>query len=346
MLDEILIDDFEEIISNKKIRWNILKNKTILITGANGFIASYIIYFLIFLNQKYNFKIKIILIGRNKKKLNKKFINKNTKKNFILIEQDVCINISIKEKIDFIMHLASIASPKIFYKKPIETILPNVIGTNELLKLSIKKKVKSFLFFSSGEIYGNHNKILKENTINNLNHLAERASYSESKRMGEVLCYSYFKQKKIPVKIIRLFHTYGPCMNLNDGRVMMDFVNNIVNQKNILIKGTGNQKRSFCYISDAVIGIFLVLTNGQNGEAYNLGNPKELLSIKKLANLLSKYNNKISVKINPKLNSHKKKAPYQTVVPEIKKISRLGFSPKINVKKGFKKTINYFKSIL
>lgn len=346
MLDKILLDDFEEIFNNRKIKWKVLKNKTILITGANGFIASYIIYFLIFLNQKYNFKIKIILVGRNKKKLNKKFINKNTKKNFILIEQDVCRNISIKEKIDFIMHLASIASPKIFYKKPIETILPNVIGTNELLKLSVKKKVKSFLFFSSGEIYGNHNKILKENTINNLNHLTERASYSESKRMGEVLCYSYFKQKKIPVKIIRLFHTYGPCMNLNDGRVMMDFVNNIVNQKNILIKGTGNQKRSFCYISDAVIGIFLVLTNGQNGEAYNLGNPKELLSIKKLANLLSKYNNKISVKINPKINSHKKKAPYQTVVPEIKKISRLGFSPKINVKKGFKKTINYFKSIL
>lgn len=337
MLDKILLDDFEEIFNNKKIKWKVLKNKTILITGANGFIASYIIYFLIFLNQKYNFKIKIILIGRNKKKLNKKFINKNTKKKFILIEQDVCRNISIKEKIDFIMHLASIASPKIFFKKPIETILPNVIGTNELLKLSIKKKVKSFLFFSSGEIYGNHNKILKENTINNLNHLTERASYSESKRMGEVLCYSYFKQKKIPVKIIRLFHTYGPCMNLNDGRVMMDFVNNIVNQKNILIKGTGNQKRSFCYISDAVIGIFLLLINGQNGEAYNLGNPKELLSIKKLANLLSKYNNKISVKINPKLNSHKKKAPYQTVVPEIKKISRLGFSPKINVKKGFKK---------
>jgi len=244
------------------------------------------------------------------------------------------------------MHLASIASPKIFYKKPIETILPNVIGTNKLLKLSINKKVKSFLFFSSGEIYGNHNKILKENTINNLNHLTERASYSESKRMGEVLCYSYFKQKKIPVKIIRLFHTYGPCMNLNDGRVMMDFVNNIVNQKNILIKGTGNQKRSFCYVSDAVIGIFLVLINGQNGEAYNLGNPKELLSIKKLANLLSKYNNKISVKLNSKLNLYKKKAPYQIVVPEIKKISRLGFSPKINVKKGFKKTINYFKPIL
>src|SRR6056300_929792 len=107
MLNKILLDDFEEIFNNRKIKWKVLKNKTILITGANGFIASYIIYFLIFLNQKYNFKIKIILVGRNKKKLNKKFINKNTKKNFVLIEQDVCRNISIKKKIDFIIHISS-----------------------------------------------------------------------------------------------------------------------------------------------------------------------------------------------------------------------------------------------
>jgi nucleoside-diphosphate-sugar epimerase len=125
---------------------------------------------------------------------------------------------------------------------------------------------------------------------------------------------------------------------------MMDFVNNIINNKNILIKGTGIQKRSFCYVSDAVTGIFLVLLNGQNGEAYNLGNPKELLSIKKLANILSKYNNKIKVKISSKLYMQKKNTPYQTVIPEIKKISKLGFSPNIDVKKGFKKTINYFKS--
>ena len=344
MLNKILLDDFEKILNIKKIKWKELKNKAILIAGANGFIATYIIHFLIFLNQKYFFEIKLILIARDKKKLNKKFINITTTKFITLIEQDISKNISIKEKIDFILHLASNASPKLFCKKPIDTILPNVIGTNKLLKLSISKKIKSFLFFSSGEIYGNHNKMLKENTLNNLNHLTERASYSESKRMGEVLCYSYFKQKKIPIKIIRLFHTYGPCMNLKDGRVMMDFVNNIIHHKTILIKGKGDQKRSFCYISDVVVGIFLVLINGQNGEVYNLGNPKEFLSIKMLAKKLAKFNNQIKFKINSKFNNQNKNAPIRTVLPSIKKISKLGFAPTVNIKKGFEKTISYFKS--
>ena len=343
MLNKILLDDFEKIFFTKKIKWSKLKKKTFLISGANGFIATYIIHFLIFLNQKYFFKIKIILVARDKKKLNKKFINKNTKNFFTIIEQDISKSISFKGKIDFILHLASNASPKLFNRYPIETILPNVIGTNNLLKLSIKKKIDSFLFFSSGEIYGNHKQILGENTINNLNHLTERASYSESKKMGEVLCYSYFKQKKIPTKMIRLFHTYGPCMNQKDGRVMIDFVNDIINNQEILIKGDGKQKRSFCYISDAIIGIFLVLINGQNGEAYNLGNPKEFLTIKDLGYKLAKYN-KINVKMNAKPDKQNKNAPYQIVKPSIKKICRLGFKPNINIKKGFEKTVKYFKS--
>ena len=161
--------------------------------------------------------------------------------------------------------------------------------------------------------------------------------------MGEVLCYSYFKQKKIPAKMIRLFHTYGPCMNQKDGRVMIDFVNDIINNQDILIKGDGKQKRSFCYISDAIIGIFLVLLNGQNGEAYNLGNPKEFLTIKNLAYKLAKYN-KIYIKMMTKSDKQAKNAPYQIVKPSIKKLCRLGFKPSINIKQGFEKTVKYFKS--
>ena len=208
------------------------------------------------------------MIVKNKKESNKKYINSNTKKNFKIIEQDISQQISIKDKIDFVLHLASNASPKLYFKQPVETILPNIIGTNNLLKLSVIKKIKSFLFFSSGEIYGNHKGLLRENETYNFNHLSNRASYAESKKMGETLCYSYFKEKKVPVKIVRLFHTYGPCMNLKDGRVMMDFVKDILSKKRILIKGSGEQKRAFCYISDVITGIFLILNTGQNGEAF------------------------------------------------------------------------------
>jgi len=344
MLHPILLEDFNKIYRTKKIKWTVLKNKTFLISGANGFIASYIIYFLIFLNQKYFFNIGIILIARDKSKLIKKYVNKDTKKYFTLIKKDITEGIIIKKKFDYVLHLASNASPKLIDKQPIETILSNVIGSNSLLSLSVKNRIKSFLFFSSGEIYGNHNKILTEDTTNNVNHLSDRTSYSESKKMGEVLCHSYFKQKKIPIKIARLFHTYGPCMNLKDDRVMMDFVDKIINNKNILIKGNGEQKRAFCYISDAISGIFLILINGQNGEAYNLGNSKQLFSIKKFANQLSKFNNKITVKVNGKFNKEKKNFRHDCYSPSIKKISKLGFKPTVNIKKGFERTIAYFKS--
>ena len=287
-------------------------------------------------------------MSRSKIKLNSDYINKDDRKNIIFIQQDVSNKISISNnpKIDFILHLASNASPKLFYKNPIETILPNILGTYNLLNLSIIKRVKSFIFFSSGEIYGQHKGMLKEDKVFNFNHLNTRASYAESKKMGETLCYSYFKEKKVPVKIIRLFHTYGPFMNLKDGRVMMDFVKDILNNKRILIKGHGKQKRSFCYISDAIVGIFLILTSGKNGEAYNLANSKEFFSIKRLAYTLSAFNNKIPVKISIKSNSKKKFLQYDNVKPSIKKISALGFKPSISIKSGFKKTIKYFYSII
>ena len=346
MLNKVLLDDFEKVLLDHTIKWSKFKKKTFLISGANGFIATYIIYFLIFLNQKYLFNIKMILIVRDKKKSKKKYINNITKKFFKIIEQDISQQISIKEKIDFVLHLASNASPKLYFKQPVETILPNIIGTNNLLKLSVIKKIKSFLFFSSGEIYGSHKGLLKENETHNFNHLSSRASYAESKKMGETLCYSYYKEKKVPVKIVRLFHTYGPCMNLKDGRVMMDFVKDILSKKRILIKGSGEQKRAFCYISDVITGIFLILNTGKNGEAYNLGNPNEFFSIKKLAYKLSAFNNKIPVKISIKSNSKKKFLQYDNVRPSIKKISNLGFKPSVGIKKGFEKTIKYFYSII
>tara|TARA_B100001057_G_C22784142_1_gene924868 strand:- start:172 stop:1218 length:1047 start_codon:yes stop_codon:yes gene_type:complete len=345
---KILLEDFNKIVLNKKVKWKTLRNKSFLISGANGFIATYIIHFLLFLNEKYLLNIRMILIVRDQKKLKNKFISEKNKKNLKIIEQDISkkITISPKQKIDYILHLASNASPKLFNKYPIDTILPNILGTLGLLKLSIIKKVKSFVFFSSGEIYGDHKGVLYEDKIFNFNHLKTRASYAESKKMGETLCYTFFKEKKVPIKILRLFHTYGPCMNLDDGRVMMDFVNNIINNKRIIIKSDGSQKRTFCYISDAIIGIFLILLSGKNGEAYNLANPKEFFSIRKLGYKLSALNNKIPVKISIKSNSKKKFLPFNSVRPSIKKISKLGFRPSIGIKKGFEKTIKYFYSVI
>ena len=338
---DILVQDFNEILENKNIKWKNFKNKTFLLTGANGFIVTYIIHFLIFLNKEYNFNIKLIIISKNKKKFKFKNILKSSHIHFI--EQDISekIKISKNTKIDFILHAASKASPKLFNESPIETILPNIFGTYNLLKISCDRKIKSFIFFSSGEVYGDHSGIIEEHNLLNFNHLTNRASYAESKKMGETLCHSFFKERNIPIKILRLFHTYGPCMNLDDDRVMMDFVKNIISNKKIILRSNGNQKRSFCYIADVIKGIFILLLNGKNGEAYNLANPKETITIKKLALKLAKNNN---VKFTKSINKKSKLTNFvKNAIPSIKKINTLGFEPTTGLDKGFERTIKYFK---
>jgi nucleoside-diphosphate-sugar epimerase len=216
------------------------------------------------------------------------------------------------------------------------------LGTYNLLKVAVKNKVKSFLFFSSGEIYGNSNKKLKEDKIYPSNNLDLRASYSESKKMGETLCYSYFKQKKIPIKIIRLFHTYGPGMDLDDGRFMMDFVRDALQGDAISLASAGTAMRCFCYLTDATSGFLHLLSSGVAGEAYNLANPSAEITILELAHLISRLS-----RSNPKVQfvdpKHAKPdymvSPAPRSFPSTTKINELGWQPKIGLEEGFRRTL-------
>ena len=347
MFEKIIHQDLENIYKNKIINWKQLNFKKYLITGSNGFLVSYLIYLLIYLNVNKGYKIKIFLMTRNKSKVKKKFINIKTKKFITILDDQIDKKIKFSQKVDYIFHAASNASPKNYSKFPIDTLLPNSVGTYNLLEYANRKKIKSFILFSSGEVYGNtKNKILKEEVIFDFNHLSLKASYLEGKKIAETTCYSFFKQRKIPIKILRVFHTYGPMMNLNDGRVMMDFTKNIIQNKDISVKGYGNQKRTFCYISDFIVGLIIVLLKGKNGEAYNIGNNKEFYSIKKLAKALIKFTNKKKIvfrKRNKKDNYLV--SSFNSVYPSIDKIKKLGFRPYINIHKGFKNTIDFYKDL-
>ena len=345
MKNIIIYEDISNILKNKNINWYKFKNKSFLVAGANSFLANYIILLLIRLNFEKKLNIKLYLISKNKKKIKKKFITAKTKKFIKIIKQDINSKINFNYKIDYALHLASYASPKYFSKKPIDTALPNILGTYNLLKICTINKIKSFLFFSSGEIYGKSNKKLIENKIYESDNLNLRASYSESKKMGETLCYSFFKQKKVPIKIIRLFHTYGPGMNLNDGRVMMDFVRDALFKNKIIIKSKGDQKRTFLYISDALQAIFIILLKGKNGEAYNVGNPFEVFSINSLAKLIARIHKKTKIIYkNRKKQELYSQSKLKSLVPSIKKLSLLGFKLNVTTKNGFARTLDYFKS--
>ncbi len=288
MRNNIISEDLEYITKQQIVPWKNLKNKTILISGANGFLPAYIVETLLYLNEKQNFNIKVIALIRNKAKAENRFIAYLKRQDLIFLVQDVSSPINFESNIDIIVHAASQASPKYYGIDPVGTLLPNCIGTYNLLELAKQKKVENFLFFSSGEVYGKINQSqipTAETDFGPLDPTQVRSCYGESKRMGECMSICYAEQYNIPVKIIRPGHTYGPGMSLDDGRVFADFVANIVNNQDIVLNSDGSATRPFCYLADFIVGCFLVLLKGENGGVYNIGSNCET-SILELAEKL------------------------------------------------------------
>jgi nucleoside-diphosphate-sugar epimerase len=350
-LNKIIQEDIEFII-NHNLDWDKFSDSTVLISGANGFLPAYMVETLLYLNEKQNKNIKIIALVRNKEKAFKKFEHHKNRKDLKFLVQDVCEPIKIKpeENIDFIIHAASQASPKYFGKDPVGTLSANTIGTINLLKIAQEKSSKGFLFFSGGEVYGivDDNKIpTKEKDFGYLDPTDVRSCYAESKRMGENICVSWFHQYGIPTKIIRLYHTYGPGMDFKDGRVFADFVSDVINNNNIVMKSDGSATRAFCYLADAVLGFFTVLLKGKNGEAYNLGFDKET-SIIELANILvnlfPEKNLKV-IKNEHEISKEYLKSKINRGCPDISKIKILGWEPKYSINEGLKRTIlSYYEN--
>ena len=327
--------------------WEFFKNKTVLITGAGGFLPSYLVDTLLNISDSYN--IIVIGIVRNEQKAKLRFEHWRNNPRLKIVKHDVANKVNISEKINIIIHAASQASPKFYGTDPVGTINANLLGTINMLELAIINNVDSFLYFSSGEVYGQINPELmpiKENTFGNIDPIEVRSCYAESKRMGENLCVSYASQFNVKCKIVRPFHTYGPGLMLDDGRVFADFVAAIVNRENIVLKSSGKALRSFCYITDATIAFFRVLVDGEVGHAYNVGNPKEEYSILKLANKLVESNSDLGIQLimTPQADSKEYLAsPVLRNTPNIDKLLRLGWMPNISVDEGFKRTIDSFK---
>ncbi len=339
-MNKIIKEDIEWLLG-QNLPFKNLEGKTLLFAGANSFIASFMIETLLFYNKnKAQNPIKIIGIIRNFKKAKNRFSDYKNRKDLVIKKINILKPIFLKEKIDIIIHAASQASPKYYNVDPAGTFLPNTIGTYNLLQLALKNKSENFLFFSSAEVYGESlNKVMNENEFGYLNPLEVRACYSEAKRAGETLCNIYYRQYKVNTKIVRPFHIYGPNMQLDDGRVYADFVKNILNNEYIILRSKGDAVRSFCYLRDAVDGIFRVIFYGLPCEAYNIGSDIDVLSIKDLAKILIKtFQGKgLKIKYENKLNKGIKGV--KIVKPDITKINKLGFKPIIRVAEGFKRTV-------
>ena len=319
--------------------------KKILVTGGAGFLGSNLCKKL--LEDKNNFVYCLDNLYTGRKENIQELLKED---NFEFIEADIREFTSFAktgctlffDKIDEIYNAACPASPSAYQKDPIFTSETCFIGIKNLLDLATKNNAK-ILQFSTSEVYGNpliHPQI--ENYWGNVNCIGIRSCYDEGKRIAETLCFDYYRQYRTKIKVIRIFNTYGPNMDKNDGRVVSNFINQALENKDITIYGNGNQTRSFCYVDDLIEAIIKVMcTDDIFISPVNLGNPKEF-TIKELAELILK-------KIDTKSNIIYKELPQDDPImrqPNIDKaINKLNWKPKIDLSSGLDKTIKYFRSI-
>lgn len=342
----IVKEDVVNIIKSIK-NTKYFEGKKILVTGANGFIPGYIVYTLLGLNDNniLTKKLKVLALVRNKEKAEKKFSKLINRDDFELIVSDVC-DINLSEKTDIVIHAASQASPKFYGKDPVGTLKANTLGTAKLLDYSISNGVEKFLYVSSGEVYGVIDGSIPEITENytgNVDITDVRSCYAEGKRMGENMCVCYSHQFGIHTNMVRLSHTYGPTIKLDDGRVFADFANCVVQGKNIVLNSDGSAKRSFLYISDMIIALFTVLLNAPTCQAYNIAADTQT-SILDLANTLCNLYPEKNLKVEFKANTDANYIRSKSTSAELsaKKLKQLGWQQTINIKDGFKRMIDSY----
>jgi UDP-glucuronate decarboxylase len=344
MINSIREEDLKYIAASD-LPWEKLRGQTILITGANGFLPAYMVESILNLNKK----TRVIGLVRNKEKADFRFSEYKDRDDFQLLVQDICRPIHIDEKIDIIIHAASQASPKFYGKDPVGTLCSNTIGTNNLLSLAAENDVSGFLFFSSSEVYGQVSESqlpIKEVSYGYLDPIDPRSCYAESKRMGETMCVSWFHQYGVPAKIVRPFHTYGPGMSLDDGRVYADFIADLLRNRDIVMKSDGSAIRTFCYLADAVLGFFTVLLKGQSGQAYNIANDECTISIGKFADMIANLYPEKGIKVitqKPKASADYLQSPVSKSSPDTSKVRMLGWEPKYGLKEGLIRTIRWFE---
>ncbi len=308
--------------------------KSILITGAAGFLGSHLCDK--FIKEGYRVIGMDNLITGDLKNIEHLF----KLEQFEFYNHDVSKFVHVAGKLDYILHFASPASPIDYLKIPIQTLKVGSLGTHNLLGLA-KEKNARILIASTSEVYGDplvHPQT--EDYYGNVNTIGPRGVYDEAKRFQESITMAYHRFHGVETRIVRIFNTYGPRMRLNDGRVIPAFIGQALRGEDLTVFGDGSQTRSFCYVDDQVDGIYKLLLSDYV-EPVNIGNPHEI-SILDFAEEIIKLTGttqKIVFKPLPKDDPMQRQ-------PNIERAkSILGWEPKVNREEGMRTTYNYFKSL-
>lgn len=308
--------------------------KKALVTGGAGFLGSHLCDLL--LAKGYEVLCVDNLITGSAQN-----IEHITTDGFSYIQHDVTKPLYLEEKIDFLFHLASPASPIDYLELPIQTLKVGALGTHNMLGLARGKNAR-FLLASTSEVYGDPLvNPQSEEYWGNVNPIGPRGVYDEAKRFAEAITMAYHRYHKLDTRIVRIFNTYGPRMRLDDGRVVPNFVRQALRGEDLTVYGDGSQTRSFCYASDEIDGIYRLMMSDYILPV-NIGNPEEhtIIEFAKIILKMTGSSSKIAFKPLP-VDDPKQRRPDITKAKKL-----LGWEPKVPLERGLKETIKYFKGML
>lgn len=338
-MKEIEREDIREIIQDIDVEE--ILGKTFLITGATGAIARYCVLVLMEIAICHGENgCNVIVVCRDRKKGEKIFGEYLKYSQFRMIVGTVEEAIVYEDSIDYILHAACVSATRFFKTNPVDIVSANAVGTYRLLLLAKEKHVRGLLFFSSGAVYGGA--VQDDFTYNGIDPLNYENCYALSKQMGENLCVCFAQQYDIPAKVVRIGYTYGPHIDLNDGHLYSDFTKDILLNRDIQIKGDGQNYVGLCYITDAVRAFFKVLFYGVVGTPYVMRNDREYMTIEALAKRLTD-----EAFAERKLGYKCMKAAPHKALPcvgrEPKLLKQLGWEVKVDIVDGFRRVVRYFE---
>lgn len=328
--------------------WRMLEDASILVTGAGGFLASYIVETLLAMRRELGFGPKMVSgMVRNIEAANRRYADHSGRTDFRLFKADVAeYPPTITPSVDFIIHAASLATPKAYLVDPAGVLDANLQGMRAMLTLA-RRDNSRILFVSSGEVYGQAEIVpTAENDYGYVDIQAVRSCYAEAKRAAETMGVAWAHQFGLHVGIVRPFHTYGPGVSLNDGRVFADFVADVLADRDIVMRSDGTAVRAFCYVADATEGFFTVLLKGENATAYNIGNAAAALSISELADMLVALFPEKKLRIIRDLaprGTEYAPSPINRNIPCIDRVRALGWAPRVMPEEGFSRMVRSYQ---
>lgn len=328
-----------ECIADLDLPWQRLHGKTFLVMGATSFLAAYVIRVLLYRNHCHNAQCRIIGTTRSLSSAKKTIPDILADSAFRLLESDLLTPLTISDRLDYIVHAASPASIPAMEMDPVGTMCANAIGIHHALELARKNSSCQVLFFSSGAVYDTDFK-----AHDSMYRVPQQGHefYLSGKRAAEAICQAYYKQHGIDIRILRIAHSYGPGISLDDSRSFAYFASCIARQQPIVLQTPGLAVRYFCYITDTISAFFISLFHGSPQIAYDIINIEGGIRIRDLAKLCSDlYPDRHVQLIIPPDTMPPESQPIKAPVQNAKALEALGWKPRVSLSEGFQRFLDY-----